>query len=944
MIEMQNAADVLFRIFEDNNEYPSLATKRLECEHPELIYHINRMLEIYFKFKDKLCPASSNENFRFFLDLIIKIAIIFHDLGKLNCFFQWKMARNTNRIEVNAGEFIEIKKTWSYHTELSALMAWCFINYLKGKVGILKPQDSKNLDEKMNILIEYLDIIIVNSILTHHSSLGNIEDLSRFKNLKQSTYKSYYSILVRSYFMYIKKSLPHLITHLTKKWQNNEKFCNKNHASFKRNFDFLENLINFVNEFSYAINYLSANPLKILEDFKGALIREKFDKILKKEKKERKIILFFLIIHLSSVLTHLDKWEATTSRTNNDYFKSLEFESPLINTDIRGNPIKIISEYLMIKKSKREEPYPLDAIRDLFSDHIINEAQHIELNKIYTLTAPCGIGKTLALLNLAFNLRRKFFQKYQYYPRIIYALPFISICDQLEKEIQQIFKCQSQTNILTIHHYLSDLDKNTSLQDEEEYVPIQDFKTLNTYEIKNWFSEIIVTTTIKLFNTLFTFNKKNLMRFHKLANTIIIIDEYHSIPKKYHELVRCCLLLLTRLFNMTFILATATTAGLFLEKDPLIELTSGISEKFNPINRYKLRFHNSKKISDGKIQFCNEIGLEEAKEFCRKSCEQNLDKSIMIVMNTRKNAKEIYDYLVNQCNLNRPICHLSANLIPYHRKKILEKIEKILNNSSKKREENIKTNIVLVTTQLIEAGIDISFQKIIRDLGPLYSIVQVAGRCNRNMEIKDIDKLPIIDIINIENSFNKVYDPIDIDSVKIFLEKLQTKYHDESIMKHPESKPSDPMLSQGTYIEINEKQVREQFIEYPKILNDRKIREDDCYENVLKMNFKHLTKNFKLIKELVDIPIIVIPAFKNSTDPMIKEIPKLITDLKQERRNDFPRKLYSFMTDIYKSQKSKIKTPPFERITNNGMEYYILDLNNPAAKKYYDKKLGLIIE
>ncbi|MGQ4876717.1 MAG: CRISPR-associated helicase Cas3', partial [Promethearchaeia archaeon] len=744
------------------------------------------------------------------------------------------------------------------------------------------------------------------------------------------------------YVKYLKKTLNNVIIKVHDYWKGNNAFniikIGDNEINF---FDILKDFcILWMNQIEPSTTILET----CIKGFKNFIDNNSYGlSNIDKNSFADQLKLFFYIVHVSSILTNLDKWEAKTSRTSKKFYKDLKFDNIFNNTSIQEDPHNLIFSYL--ENNKKDSN--LNPIRDKFSSLINQKIKQSELNQIYTIIAPCGIGKTLTLLNLAFNLREKFYNKYKFYPKIIYALPFISICDQLENIVKKIFNCESQTSLLTIHHHLANLERYQENNREEEYVPISEKNkenSLNTYEIKYWYSEIIITTTVKLFNTLFTFGKENLMRFHKLANSIIIIDEYHCIPIKYHELIRQCLKIFKDLFNSTFILATATTSGLFIKGDPIIELTSSISNLFNQINRYKIKFNNSIVSSNGIIEFCKKMSLDESKEFCKKICLENNDKSIMIVVNTRKLAREVYEYLNYECDLHRKIFHLSKNIIPFFRKKILTSIEEILNNS-----ENNAKNIILITTQLIEAGIDISFQKIIRDLGPLYSIVQVAGRCNRNMEIMDANKIPIIEIINIENSFNHIYDVIDIESIKdffkIFYERFKANiFKDFGLNQKSSSSSKDKKID----ILVSENQIRELFPEYPKILNEKKRRKEECYEKVKELDYNFFTKKFKLINELPKIPIIILPSSGKCNDPIIKKARVLVEKLRNNELNEFPTILYHFMTDIYKSSEEKIlQLPnlenPFEKFSVGESFFYVLDLENPNAKKYYHEDLGLLI-
>ncbi|MHA1253454.1 MAG: hypothetical protein ACTSRP_25995, partial [Candidatus Helarchaeota archaeon] len=134
----------IFNLFEKNNSFPILATKRQECEHPELSFHINRMLEEYLRFRDKLIARESESaEYRFIYDLLVKISIIFHDLGKLNGFFQWKMDQG-DFIKIADGDRLRIEKNWSYHMGISAFLAYYYCIDLKRKLSNFSDKSDDN--------------------------------------------------------------------------------------------------------------------------------------------------------------------------------------------------------------------------------------------------------------------------------------------------------------------------------------------------------------------------------------------------------------------------------------------------------------------------------------------------------------------------------------------------------------------------------------------------------------------------------------------------------------------------------------------------------------------------------------------------------------------------------------------------------------------------------
>ena len=478
---------------------------------------------------------------------------------------------------------------------------------------------------------------------------------------------------------------------------------------------------------------------------------------------KNQVLLFFISNQVASILDNLDTWEAMTGRTNVKFVNAIPFDLDRQTHD----PTSIIPQY--IKKIRKSSP--LDSYRRKFfarmryySDKLTTENILQNRGKIYSITAPCGIGKTLGILYLALRLQLLSQNAFGFVPKVIYALPFISICDQVEETAKDLLGLTGtgQTKTLTIHHHLADfglsvyrITKESEKDDNSETENEAALSGITDYEIEMWRSDLIITSSVRLFETIFRLSKNNVLRFNRLVNSIIILDEYHSIPLKYHDAIHAAMLVLSRYFNTQFIVATATTPAIF-KPEELIEIIPNQATFFAGINRYRIEFSPTK-ISE--LNF-NQRMVNLVNDEAFKS------KSIMIVVNTKPRCRKLFRFLSPQVDRSiRPVYHLSGNVLPADRKDRLNLIRNDLDDGKAP---------ILVTTQLIEAGIDVSFDHIIRDIGPLSSIVQVAGRCNRNAKMEEI---PVVEIVHIEDD-SGIYDGGSIQvTAKLFkeLERNQMK-------------------------------------------------------------------------------------------------------------------------------------------------------------------------
>lgn len=277
------------------------------------------------------------------------------------------------------------------------------------------------------------------------------------------------------------------------------------------------------------------------------------------------------------------------------------------------------------------------------------------------------------------------------------------ILDNTIDELNQIYdKYLEGKNIEAFLNWLEDESNLKSIKKEFRK------KKYNIYDARfcfeNWQSKIISTTFVQLLNTIFKIGKNSIVnRFHRLANSVIILDEVQAIDDKYYKIISEFISIMARQYNCYIILVTATMPMLL----DTIDLIEDKEKYFRKLNRINI-INNSE----------SEITLDEFEDIVLEDILENKDKSFLIVLNTVKSSKNIYKYLKE--NTDRDIIYLSTEIYPKLR---LEKINKIKNRNKK---------YVVVSTQLIEAGVDIDMDIVYRDFSTLDSINQTAGRANRN--------------------------------------------------------------------------------------------------------------------------------------------------------------------------------------------------------------------
>jgi CRISPR-associated endonuclease/helicase Cas3 len=380
----------------------------------------------------------------------------------------------------------------------------------------------------------------------------------------------------------------------------------------------------------------------------------------------------------------------------------------------------------IIKKIPHVEDSPLFNIRENIykSTKISIDDLDLDNERILSINVPTGTGKTISVYGAAFKLAERLINEKNINPNIIYTVPFTSVIDQNYNVLEDMLKyngIDTVSDLILKHHSMTPLNYKDS--EEKEY------KNYDArFLVENWQSTIITTTFVQLFNTIFKSGINSIMhRFHRLAGSIIILDEIQAIPPRYYQIVEDLFNVLCDKFNCYVITVTATKP-LFLQGKDLIEDNEAI---FKSMNRIIFENYTDEPIS-----------LDDFQEIVKDDIEKNEDKSFLIILNTVNSAKKSFEYLTKVLKTNRKVIYLSTEIIPILRLKIINEIK---NNKNEK--------YILVSTQLIEAGVDLDFDIVYRDIAPMDCINQSAGRANRN----GVNGKGIVKIYRLLNANNELF-------------------------------------------------------------------------------------------------------------------------------------------------------------------------------------------
>ena len=339
----------------------------------------------------------------------------------------------------------------------------------------------------------------------------------------------------------------------------------------------------------------------------------------------------------------------------------------------------------------------IDEKRDCFYRRTVSDL-HFDAGVVHGRT---GIGKTLAILSLALKKRALTQRENGHTARILYCLPFLSIIDQTYEVITKVFEENGifpDSDVLMQQHHLADLSYAASSDNDE----VREYETyLSDILLNAWNSEIVLTTFVSFFESIFT-DRRN-TRFFRIPGSIVILDEVQAVPVRYWKATHSILDHLCHFGGTRVIYSSATMPQRYVSGAKT--LTSGASQ----LNRYT--------VTKG----CHDTVEAFAQNEARRTAKQCLSegKSLMFIMNTITSAETLFGHIKDELSESQTL-YLSSRVPPITRRTVIERLR-----SSEEPH-------VLVSTQLIEAGIDIDFDLCLRDLAPLDSIVQVAGRINRS--------------------------------------------------------------------------------------------------------------------------------------------------------------------------------------------------------------------
>ena len=376
---------------------------------------------------------------------------------------------------------------------------------------------------------------------------------------------------------------------------------------------------------------------------------------------------YFQINYLFSLLIEADKLDASDTPV----YQRIALSSCKVDAD-KGTPSQCWDEAVEDFRHLSQ-----NQLRDLVRERVIENLSNENIldQKLFTLTGPTGIGKTLTALDFALKLRSKIKESQGYEAQIIYALPFINIIEQSDSVYRKLFN-DTEVKILSHYQYADALSQQEDKYNDDGTDYNQKIMSLDT-----WQCDIVITTFVQFLQTLIGNRNKLLKKFNHYAGSIIILDEVQTIALKHLPLVGVSLYYLSKFLDARIILMTATKPKVFELANS--KILKGESDEAKPMEL--LGSDNNvakifKSFNRTKLKPLLEKPIQNQEEFIRDYFKLNweADKSCLIVVNTVKLSIDVYNSVNNYFEdegIENPVYYLSTNIVPAGRQALIENIK-----------------------------------------------------------------------------------------------------------------------------------------------------------------------------------------------------------------------------------------------------------------------------
>lgn len=439
-------------------------------------------------------------------------------------------------------------------------------------------------------------------------------------------------------------------------------------------------------------------------------------------------------------------------------------------------------------KEKDQDPKRLtNKLRGKMREEVKLSIEEDFEDSIFSLTAPTGCGKTLLAATWALKMQEKIRSRSENPAKIIIVLPFLSVIDQTAKEYAKLLAIggvEQDGRWLLTSHSLSDRSYGHGMEVKDE-----------RFFVDTWRSELIITTYDQFLMSLMDPKARYQMRFHHLCDALIIMDEVQSLPCQLWQPLDKVFQGLVNLGSSKLLLMSATLPSFVSQHTPLVK---DYSSYFAAFSRYKLVFSLEETISID--DFCG-LMVERLSDWL------NQHKRVLITLNTRGSARKVWQEIKESwidVEVGMKLFFISADVTPKDRLEIVDEIKQ-------------GNPCIVVSTQSIEAGVDIDLDLVLRDFAPLDSLIQIAGRCNREGK----GARGTVEIFDIVNENERRYSEMIYDAIHLQVTR--------SLLQDKDEVPEENVLSlaERYFAELSKKKDtgKEHLERFRRWLDDDPVRE-----------------------------------------------------------------------------------------------------------------------
>lgn len=545
---------------------------------------------------------------------------------------------------------------------------------------------------------------------------------------------------------------------------------------------------------------------------------------------------------------------------------------------------------------------------------------------IFQLEMPTGAGKTKSSLRYALTNAKTYRKK-----RFFYITAFLSVLEQNADEIKKII---SNDSVVLEHH--SNLITEENRYDEQ--IKYNRENRMLDYLKESWEAPIILTTMVQFCNTLYKGQANQIRRFCKLIDSVIIIDEVQSLPLKVIYNFNLMMNFMKNIMYCNIVHCTAT--------QPILN-----SESLNYTVYYGNTNNNNHSIVGNnliympcfdRVEYYNLTGKNATNVMSTTDIINHVENTLkdfnscLIVLNTKKAVKKLYDNLSNRMQ-DMKIVYLTTNLCAAHRLEIIKELQHLLIDNRKNKTQK---KIICISTQLIEAGVDLDFDCVYRSMAGIDNLVQCAGRCNREGKLLkdgkyirgkvyiinyDIENLAYLhDIKQTVDTSEEAIRSLNIidENAEISLDDIKSYYFNKYYTQNQHTLPYWIPKDNEDMIELlsinRNKRAEFNYLYHTK------------YPYKLAQSFRTAADSFELIKQDT---VGVIVYYKN--EDLIDQLQIAIKNKDSYKISMLLKRLQRTTVNIYYNEKLK---PYVSNILNKDGQILLLD------KHYYDERMGIVTD